>query len=349
MASRIENPGQADVLFNAKSIVGEVNTGILHDPTIGDGNLAASVVKDTFDQLIRIRQQAEPYYRKWATVRPANLVHPGHTFDMFQSRERLELATTPLDEYGDPDYVPLPPLNKKSFTVNEYGNATVTTLRLRDFSWASIDPLQAYMVADNMGNTVDKLVENVLMTGANEFTVDGSGIPVAGAPAGAAGPLTSGDIRRIVAGMRAKHALPFDGGLYVGFIHPAAAVALREETDAAGWRPAHQYTENTNGVIFTGDIGIYEGVRWIETTRVPMDANGNYCTFILGRDGLLEALNREFSTVVTPTTDKFNRLSGIGWFGCAGWGIYNEEAVVRVWSSGDAVVIDDSFGTLVTA
>ena len=35
MASRLENPGQADVLFNAKSIVGEVKLGVRYSKSKG--------------------------------------------------------------------------------------------------------------------------------------------------------------------------------------------------------------------------------------------------------------------------------------------------------------------------
>jgi N4-gp56 family major capsid protein len=335
----------SDVKFDASSLVGPVVTGTRAEAGIGDGVLAADAIKATFDKLIAIKQKAEPYYRRFATVRPAQLAYPGSTFDMFQYRDALDLAINPLDEYADPDYKPLKGILKKTFTLNEYGNATVTTLRLRDFSWASIDPMQAYQVGENMANSVDKIVENVLLTTPNKFYVaSGAGNAVtAGDAAAAAGPLTSAAIRRIVAGMRSALAMPYEGNQYVAFIHPAAAVKLREETDAAGWRPAHIYTENANGVLFSGDIGTYEGVRFIETTRVPKDANGNYITFFLGKDGLLEAINREFSTVITPSTDKFGRLFGLGWYGCAGWGIYNTESVVAVASAGEATLIKDEF------
>lgn len=317
--------------FDATAIVGPTITGTTAGAP-GSNVLAAQVVKATFDKLIRFKQRTEPYYRKFATVRPADLAYPGSTIDMFRMSAELGLATTPLDEYADPDFVSLPAPTKKTLTLNEYGNATVTTMRLKDFSWASIDPLQAELLSRNMGDSVDKLVENVLTATTNKYKCDASGVVTSGTATDGNGVISSGAIRRIVAEMRGNLALPYEGGMYVGFIHPAAAVALREETDPAGWRPAHIYTENTNGVLFSGDIGVYEGVRWIETTRVPTRTAGTpaktvYSTIILGKDALVEALNREFSTVITPTTDKFGRLFGAGWYGCAAWGIYNDESV----------------------
>lgn len=329
------------VTFDSTAVVGPTITGTTAGAP-GNNVLAAQVVKATFDKLIRFKQRTEPYYRKFATVRPADLAYPGSTIDMFRMSAELSLATTPLDEYSDPDYVSLPAPTKKTLTLNEYGNATVTTLRLKDFSWASIDPLQAELLSRNMGDSVDKLVENVLLSSTNKYKTDSSGVVTSGAATNGDGVISSKAVRRIVAEMRGKLALPYDGGLYVGFIHPSVAVALREETDAAGWRPAHIYTENTNGVLFSGDIGVYEGVRWIETTRVPVRTAGTpaknvYSTIILGKDALVEALNREFSTVITPTTDKFGRLFGAGWYGCAAWGIYNDESVSILETGGVAI------------
>lgn len=325
------------VTFDGSAVVGPTLTGTTAGAP-GNNALAAQVVKATFDKVIAFKQRTEPMYRKFATVRPVDLAYPGSTIDMYRHNVDLALATTPLDEYSDPDYVSLPAPSKKTITLNEYGNATVTTLRLRDFSFASIDPLQAEMVARNLRDSVDKLVENVLFASSNVDSVDSSGDLTGGAATLGDGAMSSKAIRRTVAKMRSELALPFDMGMYVGFIHPSAAVALREETDAAGWRAPHTYAENANSVIWDGEIGVYEGIRWIETTRLPIrqDANGDniYSSLILGKDALVEATAHEFSTVITPTTDKFGRLFGAGWYGMAGWGIYNDESVQIIESGG---------------
>lgn len=325
------------VTFDGDTVVGPTITGTTAGAP-GNNTLAAQVVKATFDKVIAFKQRTEPMYRKFATVRPVDLAYPGSTIDMYRHNVDLALATTPLDEYADPDYVSLPAPSKKTITLNEYGNAAVTTLRLKDFSFASIDPLQAEMLSRNLRDTVDKLVENVIFASSNVNHVDSAGDLEEGETTLGDGVLSSKAIRRTVARMRTDLALPFDQGMYVGFIHPAAAVALREESDPAGWRAPHVYAENANSVIWDGEIGVYEGVRWIETTRLPVrqDSNGDniYSALVLGKDALVEAVAHEFSTTITPTTDKFGRLFGAGWYGMAGWGIYNDESVQILESGG---------------
>ena len=134
--------------------------------------------------------------------------------------------------------------------------------------------------------------------------------------------------------------MEFDGGDFVAMIHPDQAVDLREETDAAGWRIPHTYADNANTMIWTGEVGTYEGVKFIESPRVPTTGSGAakvYKTLVLGKQGLAEGVVREFGSVVTPSLDKFGRLFGLGWFGWAGWAIYREEAGAVLSTSASAI------------
>lgn len=324
------------VTYTGTTIPGATITGI-SGTAPGNGDLAAQVVKATFDKVIGFKLRNEPMLRRFADVRPVDVAHPGSSVDMFIQGTDLALATTPLAEYADPDSVPLPAPQKVTLTPEEYGNATVTSIRLREFSWASIDPMQAEYVARNMRDTVDKLVENVAYgtTGgvsnagfAKYHSVTSTNAFATGAGTAPLGKLTSGHIRRIVAKFRTNNVLEFDGGVFMAMIHPDQAVDLREETDAAGWRISHQES-NANGFFWNGEVGVYEGVKFIESPRVPTTGSGAnkvYKTLVLGKQGLAEGVVREFGTVVTPQLDKFGRLFGAGWYGWAGWCIYREEA-----------------------
>jgi N4-gp56 family major capsid protein len=317
------------VTYDGQQIPGPVITGTSSGAP-GNADLASIVVKQTFDKVIAFKAWTEPTLRRFATVQPVDIAHPGSSIDMFIQTSDLALATTPLAEYADPDFVALPTPEKRTLTLNEYGNAAVTTLRLRDFSWAQIDPFQAELIERNQRLTLDKLVENVIMGAPNKYNVDKTGTFGKGAadPANA-GTIKSGALRRIVAQMRSQNALEWDGGNYVALIHPDVAVDLREETDPAGWRFPHVYTENTNGPIFTAEVGQYEGIRFIEYNRAPKstDANPIYTTIIMGREGLAEATAVPVSTVVTPQLDKFGRMLGVGWYFFGGWGLYRHEAI----------------------
>lgn len=318
------------VNFNGQDIPGPVITGTTAGAP-GNADLAAVVVKQTFDKVIAFKAWTEPTLRRFATVSPVDIAHPGSSIDMFIQGSDLALATTPLAEYQDPDFVALPAPDKRTLTLNEYGNAAVTTLRLRDFSWAQIDPFQAELIERNQRLTLDKLVENVIMGSTNKWTVDANK-EVKKAPANPAdvGTVTSGALRRIVASMRSQNVLEWDGNMFVALLHPDVAVDLREETDPAGWRYPHVYTDNANAPIFTAEIGAYEGIRFIEYNRAPVDKSTNpdiYTTIIMGREGIAEATAVPVSTVVTPQLDKFGRMLGVGWYYFGGWCLYRYESI----------------------
>lgn len=329
------------VAFNGTSIPGPTITGTTSGAP-GNNVLAAEVVKATFDKVIAFKTRQEPMLRKFATVRPVDIAYPGSSIDMFIHGSDLALATTPLDEYQDPDFVSLPAPSKVTLTLNEYGNATVTTLRLREFSFSQINPLQAELIGRNQRDTLDKLVETVILGSSNKFRVTAGGIESGAATFANIANVNSKAVRRAVAKKRSANAVEF-GNYYMGLIHPDVCVDLREETDAAGWRAPHTYTENSNSLIWNGEVGVYEGVRWVEYNRAPQGTvaetspgtgtKKRYTTILLAQEGLAEAVAVEAGTTVTPTTDKFGRLMGLGWYFFGGWSLYRPEAVTLLEST----------------
>lgn len=328
------------VSFDGNDLPGPMITGSAASSGVANGDLAAQVIKATFDKVIGFKLRTEPMLRRFADVRPVDVAHPGSSVDMFIQGNDLALATTPLNEYEDPDNVALPAPAKVTLTPQEYGNATVTSMRLREFSFSQIDPYQAELIARNMRDSVDKLVENVAYgtsggvtgNGFTKYHVNSSGVLTSGDGANTQiGTLKSAAVRRIVATFRSNNVMEFEDGYYVAMIHPDQAVDLREETDAAGWRLPHYYADNANAMLWSGEVGVYEGVKFIESARIPTiasdsDNDKQYKTLVLGKQGLAEGTVREFGTTVTPSLDKFGRLMGIGWFGWAGWQVYREEA-----------------------
>jgi N4-gp56 family major capsid protein len=348
-----------------------------------------SVVKATFDKIINWRLRFEPMYQKFATVRPVReAAYPGSKVTLFRTGAKgLPLAKTPLSEYADPDAVALPGLEDSlDVTVNEYGNATVVTQRLKRFSWTTIDPMQAEYVARNMKDTVDATYMDTIYgleggwlgkgfrqalcvdKGTNEAGIALTGgtyddimfenangpLGDGGADAGeaaAGGKLTASAVRRIVAHFRSLGVRPMADGYYVGLVTPEVALQLREDSGtegANGWRYPH-LDGSWNGNILNGTIGVFEGVRFIEGPQfkgldkggvvdpdtnnilnvAPTSGNTHNCLFI-GAEGIADVTVEAPHTVVTPTTDRFGRLAGLGWIGTWGTSVYDNNAGLLV-------------------
>lgn len=159
------------------------------------------------------------------------------------------------------------------------------------------------------------------------------------------GYIDSAVIRRIVAHFRSLGVAPKADGNYVGLITPDQAVHLREETNVAGWRYPH-LDGSWNGNILNGTVGIYENVRFLESPMfygmdkgvkyTATDTFGNKrptkganCIF-MGAEGIADVVVEEPHTVVTPTTDKFGRLFGLGFIGTFGAQVYDPNAILLV-------------------
>jgi N4-gp56 family major capsid protein len=137
-------------------------------------------------------------------------------------------------------------------------------------------------------------------------------------------------------------------GMYMSFIHPDVSYDLRRETGVASWRDPHVYVDVAG--IYNGEVGAFEGVRFIETPRAKIFAdafNGAgatgtgdaYCTHIVGRQALAKAHsivdgNGAFPRVVRgPVVDVLSRFQPVGWYWLGGYARFREASLRRIESA----------------
>jgi len=164
--------------------------------------------------------------------------------------------------------------------------------------------------------------------------------------------LSAKDVRWAVAQLRANNVPTVDGQNYVAFIHPTVAADFRAETSSSAasaiWAAPHSYSETSN--MYAGEIGTFEGVRFIETPRVSaigdtvaavknnvaqtsITANA-YTTFIVGADALAEAVAEEFHIVADGVVvDPLKRKMALGWYGIAGWNLFRTASLYAIKST----------------
>lgn len=307
-----------------------------------DTTAMANLVQTAYDRMVEFALRSQPLFRSVADKRPAQQAMPGSSV-VLQRYQDLAQNTTPLNETVDPDAVAIGNPTTTSITLQEYGNAVLVTRKLDLFSLSDIDPAVANIVAYNLADSVDTLVQNVLR-GGSQF-IRQNGAPGSTAPSYNAGTLvgitnvstfSSQAVRLGVAKLRAQKVWPRKGSLYWTAIHPEVSHDLRAETGAAAWRDPHNYSAPGN--IWAGEIGEYEGSFFIETPRaynaVDGGTGGNtvrvFRTYMAGQQALAEAVAEEFHVVVGPVVDKLMRQRPIGWYGVAGWSLYRTEALIRI-------------------
>ena len=299
-----------------------------------------------FEKLAYFALRPELYFDRFAEVEATNATNPGatHTFTIFQD---LAVASSELSETTDVTPVALSD-SQVNVTMKEYGNAVVTTAKLRATSFINVDPVAANAVGYNAGISIDSVCRDVLQAGTNViYATGGATDPTSRTTINSDDTLSANDVRRVVAQLRGAN-VPTIGGSYVGFIHPDVSYDFRSATDAAAWRTPANYVDPSG--IYNGEIGMFEGVRFMESSRAPLFANASdnsgsagtidvYGTLIMGRQALAKgiSLGGEYGaqpTIVYGTvTDLLKRFRPVGWKHFVGYGVFRQEALRRIESS----------------
>lgn len=297
---------------------------------------SAGLVQKAYDRLVEFALRSQPMIRSVADKRPSPGTLPGSSIAL-QLYNDLAAKTSTLTETADVESVAIGTPDIVNLTLNEYGNAVVSTRKLNLFSLADVDPAIANIIAYNMADSIDILAMTELRQGTNVlYGTGGASTPTATAEVAAEDVISAADIRKAVAKLRSGNAVPRKGSLYWVGIHPEVSHDLRAETGAASWRNPHEYQSNQE--IWSGEIGQFEGAYFVETPRMYVGEDGAssgkvYRTIIAGQQALAEAVAEEPHVVIGPVTDKLNRLRPIGWYGVLGFKRYREEALYRIETS----------------
>ena len=301
-----------------------------------------STDQTAFDRIAYFALRSELLFDAVADVMPVAQAMPGSavTFTIFND---LAVADTPLTETSDVTAVAMSD-SQVTVSLTEYGNAVSTTAKLRGTSFLDVDAAAANVVGYNAGISIDSVVRDVISAGTNVIYGGGGATdPSSRATVAAEDVIEANDVRKVVAALRKANAVSF-GGMYMGYIHPDVSYDLRRETGVASWRDPHVYSDPAN--IYMGEIGAFEGVRFIETPRgkIFTDEGASstvdvYATLIMGRQALAKAHsvvdgNGPFPRVVRgPITDTLFRFQPIGWYWLGGYGRFREASLRRVESS----------------
>lgn len=299
-----------------------------------------------YDRLAYFALRAEMLFDQAADVQPTNQSMPGSSV-IFTIFADLAEATATLSETVD-----LTPSTMSdsqiTVTLEEYGNTINTTAKLRGTSFLDVDATAANLIGYNAGDSIDKVVRDVLAGGTNvAFGGGGSNDPTGRTSVAADDILEANDVRKQTAALRGANVATFNG-YYMGYIHPDVSFDLRRETGNASWNAPHVNVDTEN--IYNGEIGTFESVRFIETPRAKIfvdasDGTGStglidvYCTHIMGRQALAKAYsqvdgNGPFAKVVRgPVVDSLMRFNPIGWYFLGGYGRFREASLRRIESS----------------
>jgi len=293
----------------------------------------AGLVQKAYDRLLEFALRSEPLIRSVADKRPTNQSIPGSTV-VLQRYVDLAAKTSTLTETDDVDSLTMSTPTSVTITLAEYGNSVLVTRALELFSLADVDPAIANIIAFNLADSIDAVAMTTLRGGSN--VIYSGSTATSTATVTAAATISSANIRRAVAKLRANKASARKGSLYWAGIHPEVSHDLRAETGSAGWLLPNQYG-SAQDRIWAGEIGTYEGAYFVESPRLYNATDGSssarvYRTIVAGQQALAEAVAEEPHVVIGPVVDKLMRHRPMGWYGVLGFARYREEALFRIES-----------------
>ena len=320
-------------------------------PDAYTGAAASSFDQAAYEKRAYYALRAELYFDAVATVKPTNQSQNGTTVQ-FTIQSDLAAATTTLSESTDVSAVAMSD-STATVTLAEYGNAVLTTALLRGTSMIEFDPLVANVIGYNAGLSLDTIARDVLKAGTNVTYAGGAAGRTTIIPTSL---LVGNDGRAAVARLRTSNAQPING-YYICFIHPDVSYDLRGAQGVSGsWRDPHIYSDPAD--IWNGEIGVFEGARYIETPRAPVFADAGssttntdvYRTIWVGQESLAKAWslmdgNGPLPSIVPgPVTDHLRRFVPMGWYWMGGYAVFRQ-AAIRATESASSIGNNAATGT----
>ena len=309
-------------------------------PTVTTSTLTNQVTT-AFEQISYFALRSQPLFEMLADVRSTAQSHNAATVQ-FTFIDEINQATTALTENADVTPVAISD-SKVDVALAEYGNAVVTSAKIRGTSFLNVDADAANIIGYNMANSMDKIVSDV----ANGSVVEAQ--IMYGGDATARNELVAADVyeaslgRKAVAQLRTDSAPGWENGNYMAIVHPDVSYDLRSDSAVTDVIQYQLYQQGEP--IRVGSIGTFNGITYIENPRAGLIADGGastcdaYQTLICGRQALAKGFSRApgFGTdptiVVGPVTDTLRRFNPIGWYHLVGYGRFREKCMIRVETS----------------
>lgn len=224
-------------------------------------------------------------------------------------------------------------------TVLEWGRAVPFTSLVDYFAKHSINEVVRNVLARDCRETLDRAAfaefnktalryVGTATASAGVLTTNGT------ATATNSSALNKYHVRGIVDTMKERNIPTYSGDDYMAIARPTAYRTLRNELETV-----NQYVESGYGKILRGEIGRFEGVRFVEQTNIPRGVAASGATtipngtawssgvadwaFFMGGDTVAEVISVP-PEVRGKIPSDFGRSLGAAWYALEGFGIiYN--------------------------
>lgn len=294
-------------------------------------SLGGYMYSDNLSKVLRMAVQPLVKFRQFADVKDAAIQgkSKGQEFHWnvysdvaTQGTVLTETSTMPETNYT---------ITQGTMTVTEYGNSVPYSGKLDDLSEQPVKEVISKVLKNDAKKAFDiaaqtefeKTKLRVYPTGGTSTTAISLSTTgtVGGTNTGVA--LNKNHVKAIVDTMKERNIPPYEADDYFAIAHPSTWRQLKNDLESV-----HQYVQQGFQMILNGEIGRYEGVRFIEQTNIAKASWGGNVTnwaYFFGADTVAEG-------VVVPEEMRgkipsdYGRSRGVAWYYLGGFGIVHTQA-----------------------
>lgn len=308
----------------------------------GTNTLGGYMYSDELSDKLRTELQPMIRYRQHCDAKDAmgKGLGKGDTYNwnVYSDASQQGGQLSETEEMPESNYT----ITQGSLTVNEYGNSVPFNGKLDNLSKHSVEEVIDKVLKNDASKSMDRAAHDqfdatplsAVATAAGtssvsnvEFTTDGSAVSNNNAP------MDKYHVKAIVDYMKERDVPTFSAGDYFCIARPSTFRKLKNDMEEL-----HQYTDSGFRMIMNGEIGRYEGVRFIEQTNIASQNWTNSMSdegFFFGADTVAEAIVIPEELRGKIPTD-FGRSRGIAWYALLGFGlVHADEGNARIvkWDS----------------
>lgn len=255
-------------------------------------------------------------------------LHKGQTFTWNVYSDVADTSFTPLSETST--------LPEDNFTITQ-GTGTVVE-RGRSVPYTGmLDDMSKHPVEEIIQKVLKNHCKKELDTGAwNQFrstplrvvatTATDQVILTTNGTAGGTNNVAFGKnhVKVIVDIMKERNIPPYLADDYIGIAHPTTWRQMKNDLESV-----HQYTDQGFTMILNGEIGRYEGVRFVEQTNIAKETwvnNLSHQAVFFGEDTVAEALCVP-EEIRGKIPGDYGRSRGIAWYYLGGYALIQTTAL----------------------
>ncbi len=298
----------------------------------------ALLVATAYDQEVEYALRSTPTFRDMVDKHPEKQAMPGNVVTLTKHVD-MAVSTTELTEMTDPTPQAVVAPVRVDITLREYGSSTLQSIKLRELSFTRPDMERVELLARSQADSIDALVKATMDAGTNILRINSGTISTTGTRVLTTGyDVFSDTLARTARTLLARaNVAPRMGDSYVAYAHPDIVHDIMAQAGPNTWLGPHTNVDPEG--IYRGEVGTYQGVKYIQTTRCAPWINAGasnaevFPTYFFGRQALAEACAVEPHAVVGPQVDSLKRFFPLGWYALCGWAIYRPEALLRIETS----------------